>query len=333
MKIKQYDATATNLDWTADKLIINTTIPQSLLALTTRFDAMRILYQELMNHDYIYYMFQGNKSYFIKRPLVGTLWQRQDLQQHGATFYTLQTIKAVAKNHLAPLRLLVLFSATPDEAQRLTSNIADRMLINNAALLAPQLLDNTMILSVMDLCRSSGSFYFDTPQYPDFEQDIGAMIIEVMQKYHIAKDDVVLYGQGRGGTAALYYGLCADYNAVSVNPVLTLTSFTAKNDTFFLNDSLPTNFLTKFEPFLTAPLTYPKILIATPMLNPDAKFYAELHHEKLQVMSLYNSLDTTLQSAMTHTVAAQVTWLNYLWLQSKHYLKVNQHIAKLSQAL
>ncbi|WP_405076349.1 hypothetical protein ACI3EJ_02240 [Ligilactobacillus acidipiscis] len=96
-----------SFNWDSDKIVVKTSTEENLLQLSRSNQDAYDVYIELLNHDYVLYMHQDQRSYFIKREEVWTIWQRKDLIQQGQTFYTLAD--PLKNNKLAKKRLVVIF--------------------------------------------------------------------------------------------------------------------------------------------------------------------------------------------------------------------------------
>nr|CCC56810.1 putative uncharacterized protein [Weissella thailandensis fsh4-2] len=94
---------------------------------------------------------------------------------------------------------------------------------------------NTFILEIGDINLIAGSFYSNTNNFSDYEQQIGELIKRVTQKYNIPKSKVVMYGTSRGATGALLNGANNNYKIVVADPVIDDTAWLNMNDSHFVN--------------------------------------------------------------------------------------------------
>ncbi|WP_056975901.1 XcbB/CpsF family capsular polysaccharide biosynthesis protein [Lacticaseibacillus sharpeae] len=168
-------------DWSSEKIVINTGTSDNILKLSRTDASANKAYREMLAHDYVLYMHSNEKSFFIKRTLVSTLWERKDLIQFGDTFYTLMDVPENKVNRLAPKRLVVIFSSMPSAKDYLSDKIAPRMFVQNYPSLWKQVVKNTMILRIMDLNLSYGSYYMNAGSYNTFEDDVQGIIAKVCE--------------------------------------------------------------------------------------------------------------------------------------------------------
>lgn len=73
---------------------------------------------------------------------------------------------------------------------------------------------NTIILRIADVGFVSGSYY------TLFEQEILDLIEAKKTEFGLKHQDIIFYGNSRGGTGALLLGITGNYKTVSVDPVI-----------------------------------------------------------------------------------------------------------------
>ncbi|GFH42955.1 hypothetical protein Hs30E_15060 [Lactococcus hodotermopsidis] len=97
---------------------------------------------------------------------------------------------------------------------------------------------NTYILEIADSNLMSGSFFMNTPTYPDYISDVQKLIEKVYTDLGVERERVVLCGSSRGGTAALIHALIGGYPAVCNEPLLSI-AYEYNNDFFLVRDDIP----------------------------------------------------------------------------------------------
>lgn len=93
---------------------------------------------------------------------------------------------------------------------------------------------------VADVGFVSGSYF------TLYENEIFELINSIKQKYNISHEDIVFYGNSRGGTGALILGITGDYKSVIADPVIDRTpwiqGFDGRFDRQFMYDFIETDF-------------------------------------------------------------------------------------------
>ena len=140
-------------------------------------------------------------------------------------------------------KLIVLFSNVQNlkVTNAVIRNISSYPIVKKIS----QLNENVAILSLCDFNLVYGSVYRNTTYYPEFECDIQSLIRFIIElKLNISKNNVILYGEGKGGGAAIYHGALGDYNTLVCNPILDFSEINhEQNDKFYLEGCLENNFL------------------------------------------------------------------------------------------
>lgn len=85
---------------------------------------------------------------------------------------------------------------------------------------------NTYILRLADSNLISGSYYQNTVNFQDFEEKIQDLIKKIANENHISRENIICYGNSRGGVGALYHGALGNYKVVSVDPVICRKAWT-----------------------------------------------------------------------------------------------------------
>lgn len=327
MKVTNTDIFEHSFDWDSDKIIVNTMSDRNLLLLARQSEKFYDIYNSLLNHDFILYMHNNNKSFFCKRKFVNTLWKRTDLIQQGGTFYTLES--PLKENRYHPKRLVVIFSSMPSQKNYFSANIANRMFTKNYPSLPKHLMKNCYTLRIMDLNRSFGSYYLNTKEYQDFEKDVQDIIDLVQKQLSINKDDVVLYGGSKGGTGALYHSILGDYHAVVVDPIFSRENYNSDKDVHFLEKSLPVKLTPLFQEVLKKDKqTREKKIICTPAVDINYNEYVKLESEYCNIVRLLDDHMLDHVSISPNSVVEQVTYINNYFMNSENYKKSMTHFFK-----
>lgn len=94
---------------------------------------------------------------------------------------------------------------------------------------------NTYILEIGDINLINGSFYTNTKNYPNYENEIQELISMIADKYGIDHENIVLYGASRGGVGAVLHGTLGNYKFIAADPVINDTPWYQENDIHFVN--------------------------------------------------------------------------------------------------
>lgn len=298
-----------NFDWTADKIVVKTDSDKNLLQLSRKDTEAYRVYVDLLNHDFMLYMHKNKQSFFIKRELVFTIWQRKDLIQKGATFYKVED--PIKTNKLAPNRLVVIFSSMPPAKDYYSDNVASRMFVRNYPSMPKHLLKNTYILRIMDLNRSSGSYYLNAGQCQTLENDVQSIIADVCHEYTISNENVVLYGASKGGTGALYHSILGDYHAVVVDPIFSITNYNQDNDIHYLKNVLPEKLLPKFEGALEEfKPNRKKVILGTSKVSVNYSWYSKIQNKAVEIVNLQDEAMVDHVRISPNCTPEQITYIN-----------------------
>lgn len=298
-----------NFDWTSDKIVVKTATSENLLQLSRENEDAYQIYISLLDHDFILYMHRDNQSFFIKRELVATIWQRKDLTQKGDTFYKVE--EPLKNNKLASKRLVVIFSSMPPADDYFSDNVASRMFVRNYPSMPKHLLKNTYILRIMDLNRSSGSYYLNAGQCHTLESDVQAIISEVCEKNTINSENVVLYGASKGGTGALYHSILGNYHAVVVDPIFSIENYNKSNDIHYLKNVLPEKLLPKFENALEVyPTDRRKVILGTSRVPVNYRWYSQITDSAVKIVDLQDEAMVDHVRVSPNCTPEQITYIN-----------------------
>jgi len=115
----------------------------------------------------------------------------------------------------APLRkLLVIFSPLSSKPR------LSRFFVQSFSKVQKFLAPGTAILRIADIGGVKGAFYLDTNFAPDNSANIANFIHQYVSDLGLHREDVVLYGASKGGTASVYHGLSNSWPFVAVDPIL-----------------------------------------------------------------------------------------------------------------
>ena len=166
----------------------------------------------------------------------------KNIQVFNDLYYTLEAPKIKTKKS----RLLVVFSSVADFS--LNASISRRNFFTNFGGIGKYIPQNTYILRISDIGGIVGSFYMNNNFSNNIESDIQRLLKSILLQNYIEKNDVVLYGASKGGTAALYHGILGDYKAISVDPIVSNEYHEKKyNDPHFTIGTFPDTKQEKFK--------------------------------------------------------------------------------------
>lgn len=179
--------------------------------------------KQLLKADYILHGGVGNAFRFVKRNQVKSIYPKfKDLHY--------RLILPKDKKEYGPNRLLVrMLSYTNQNAL----SIFDRNFQEDFQSLKSSVIKNTYILEIGDINLISGSFYTNTDNFPDYQQQISELIKFIADKYNVSSNRIVMYGASRGATGALLNGALNDYKIVATDPVIDGQAWFNMNDRHF----------------------------------------------------------------------------------------------------
>lgn len=178
---------------------------------------------KLLKNDYILHGSSGSSFRFIKRKLLNGIYPKfKDVHY--------RIIPPKDKKVYGPNRLLVrMLSYTNQNAL----STFDRNFQEDFQSLKNSIIKNTYILEIGDINLISGSFYSNTDNFPDYQQQIGELIKFIANKYNISSKRIVMYGASRGATGALFNGALNNYKIVATDPVIDGQAWFNMNDRHF----------------------------------------------------------------------------------------------------
>lgn len=298
-----------NPDYSKDKVIVKTFQKDNLLVLAQKFQNTYRMYKDLLKNDYILYFHDKEQSFFCKRTLYEHLWQRKDLIKEGSLFYTLEHPTANKVTTLQKKKLLVIFSCMPPTEQHYTQSAAVRCFPSFFPLISKNLVKDIIIMRIMDLNLSHGSYYISTSNYPEMEKDVQNAIKKVALSNCVNSEDIVLYGVSKGGLGALYHGSLNDYKVLSVDPVISSEKYNEKDDYHFLVDARKIDLTNDINDSL-GKCFKPKYIICNENVEFNYKKIKELDSSKVRVLSIKDDTVNYHHEVSKNTVPEQLTILN-----------------------
>lgn len=108
---------------------------------------------------------------------------------------------------------------------------------------------NTYILRIADTNLISGSYFWSTVNYPDYELEVQQLIDEIRDLYGVKHMDTVLWGESRGAVGALIHGFLGGYKTLSVDPIVNRYFFVDEDDYHYQFDLTPVDFVPKLNEY------------------------------------------------------------------------------------
>ncbi|MCW7538932.1 XcbB/CpsF family capsular polysaccharide biosynthesis protein [Aquabacterium sp. A7-Y] len=198
----------------------------------------------LANEGYHLCRAKNGVSSFANLAAIKRIWRisgNKKMELHGDTFFTVEGPAA----KVGPLRMLVVFSSVADVPY--TAKLFQRNFFQNFGSITKYIPANTVVLRISDIGSVVGSFYMNNCFSSSVEAGVQNTIRLVAERYKIAKEDIVLYGASKGGTAALYHGAQAGYKVVAVDPIVSDEHYEQRyNDSHFTRGTFPKTKQEKF---------------------------------------------------------------------------------------
>ncbi|MDF8374205.1 XcbB/CpsF family capsular polysaccharide biosynthesis protein [Weissella paramesenteroides] len=211
------------------------------LAIRKKDKAAKFMYKNFLARDFIFYQHKNGISNFIKRSLYTPIELQQDssngLRKYGDTFFYFEYL-GNRKTDKDEKRLLVIFSGMPADDYANDESLITRGGFPLFKNIKRSLVKDTYILRFVDANLASGSFYLNTPNYPDFEENIQKIIKIFANSYNIPSKNIVMFGASKGGFASLYHGLLGGYASVNSDPII--------NDNIYNNNGRDMHFQESF---------------------------------------------------------------------------------------
>jgi len=160
---------------------------------------------------------KGNSRFekFIKAEDFKDNIKVKNLKIYNNIYYTIQ--EPILK--FSKPRLVVIFSSVADRA--FNADISIRNFFTNFETISKYIPQNSYILRIADIGGIIGNFYMNTTFSNSIENNIQELLKYILDIYYIDKDDVILYGGSKGGTASLYHSILGGYKAIAVDPIVS----------------------------------------------------------------------------------------------------------------
>ncbi|MCI1071245.1 XcbB/CpsF family capsular polysaccharide biosynthesis protein [Lactococcus lactis] len=214
--------------------------------------------------------------------------QRKDLEiglkQYKGVFYDLE----VPQNQpdFFTKKLLVWF---PGLLSYNHGNARENFFPNPFEGITDSIAKNTVVLRIADSNLINGSYYLNTPNFGDYEQNIQELIEKTAKEEGILRENILCAGSSRGGMGALYHGLLGNYALVSMDPVVDRSPWLQTDDVQLMFDCIPVSFVDKLNQLLEkTKLSAEKIqVITSPQVPITYPFIIQLKTWKL-VLNTYH---------------------------------------------
>lgn len=224
-------------DYTKDRLVVHTETTLSMLKMARKDPNIYKKYIDIISNDYTLIGHKNGYSIFMKRQKYSPekLAAYNHLKRHKGLIYTLAKPEPKRSSKSLPNRLLVLFSHMNGGGGYDSNNAIERMFVQFFNDIQRSLVKNVYVLRIADLNLSHGSYFVNTPNYPDYEEQIQELILNIRKEFNIAQDQVVLYGGSKGGSGALVHAAIGNYKAVAGDPIVNATKYNEKDWHFIKN--------------------------------------------------------------------------------------------------
>ena len=172
--------------------------------------------KEIYNHGYIYFYKKGNIHIFLKQEKIKKYWK--NYKKLGIEKYKniyLREIKKVNKVK----KIVFVFACFPDRKYVYHPSLQYRFFGPNFRNIITDTGENTLVVVIYDVAYQLGTFYTNTKVYPTIEKNIKNLINSYIKKYNVEKEDILLFGGSRAGTAAVNIAVPNDYNFFITDPI------------------------------------------------------------------------------------------------------------------
>lgn len=88
--------------------------------------------------------------------------------------------------------------------------------------------DNLFVLRISDSNWINGSWYRNTENYKNYQDEVNRLIKSVAHEHHVDDQCIVLYGTSRGGAGVFLYSMLYGYKGVAIDPLIS-TEFRKEN--------------------------------------------------------------------------------------------------------
>lgn len=265
---------------------------------------------ELLNYlagkDYILYHGTKKTAWFIKRRLYDT----RSLKRYKNVFYQLDLPENKRVSQRSN-KLLVFFLSLPPVEGLISNNPQDRAFTKMFVDIQRSLVKDTFVLRIADLNLVRGSFYVNSVNFPDYEQQIQCLIHDVMNDHNIDIDNVVTYGVSRGGVGALIHGTLLNSKIVAVDPIINDEYyFKTKQDVHYVGKNREMDLTNKFERSLNHSDSS-GVIVSNHFVQSNWKYLKDLElSNKVKLIDVNDSTVTEHASLSRNIVPEQLMYLN-----------------------
>lgn len=265
---------------------------------------------ELLNYlagkDYILYHGTKKTAWFIKRSLYDT----RSLKRYKNVFYQLDLPENKRISQKSN-KLLVFFLSLPPVEGLISNNPQDRAFTKMFVDIQRSLVKDTFVLRIADLNLVRGSFYVNSVNFPDYEQQIQCLIRDVMNDHKIDIDNVVTYGVSRGGVGALIHGTLLNSKIVAVDPNINDEYyFKTKQDVHYVGKNRAIDLTQKFEHYLVNSKST-GVILSNHYVKNNWKYIKKINLlDKMALIDINDAMVTEHPVLSRNTVPEQLMYLN-----------------------
>ncbi|MEB7657776.1 XcbB/CpsF family capsular polysaccharide biosynthesis protein [Mammaliicoccus vitulinus] len=294
------------------KIWVETNSDKNLLQLARKNNDIMSIYKELIRNDYILYLHKQGFSRFCKRESVNDLLDGLNLIKDENIYYTLDEPKGRKINNRTAKKLIVIFARMPSTDMYDNAKIPIRMFPPSFSNIERSLVKNVYIMRIMDLNCSHGSFYINTINNPNYEDEIQNAIKNVMKRIGITKTNVVLYGFSRGGSGAIYHGSLNDYKTLAVDPLLNIGGNLSSNNRRLLKGLRKEDVTPDINKYLEISNEHKKVVICSENISFYFEEIQRLNQNKIKIINMKDDKITSHSEVSPNTVPEQLMILNNL---------------------
>lgn len=290
---------------------------RDLMKIALSDERAKLLILKLTNLGYSLYYHAAGESRFIRHDRLRHHWPAVKSGaisvSSGGIFYTLEEPPSGRVE-----RLVVVFSPVSSRARLI------RYFRPSFATLQKYLAPHTAVLRVADIGGVKGAFYLDTTALPENSLNIYRLIDEMVNRFAVPSDKVVIYGASKGGTGAVYHGIAGGWRYVAVDPILSDDWYeTYKNDYHFTaGGAFPRSKQEVFQELFTEisrDRNAPELgsVLITSVRSPQFAYTTEVVEPLRERMTIFDSQNTGIKKhpdVAPKTIYAQVMAINSLLL-------------------
>jgi len=236
-----------NPDYSKKRIVVQTNTGFSMLKLARKGGDIYEKYIELTRNDYVMISHMRGYSVFIKRTDYHPerIASYEHVRRYLDLMYTITSPPPKRRSSTLPNRLLVLFSHMNGGSGYDSNNAMDRQFVQFFTDVQRSLVKNVYVLRLADTNLSHGSYFVNTPNFPNYENLIQDLIKKVAKNNNISLDDVILYGGSKGGAGALVHASLGNYHAVAGDPIINAAKYNANKDWHFVKNFREANLTDK----------------------------------------------------------------------------------------